>query len=143
MRRWCCDGDGDGDGDGDVEDSSGENDDLEFVRGSGVKTLVIETLNKQPGHVRDVRVVMNHVRVVCPILLERDQNYNYVIFCFKSPLHQHQHHCCHAFYRLSCSLYVGVSPLRKVMKCYIHKSDNNRYVFTLMWGREKLLNSPD
>ena len=38
-----------------------------------MKTLVIETLNNQPGHVRDVRVVMNHVRVVCPILLEREQ----------------------------------------------------------------------
>ena len=51
-------------------------------------------------------------------------NYNSVLFCFKSPLQQHHHHCCHAFYRLSCSLYVGVSPLRKVMKCYIYKSDN-------------------
>ena len=125
------------DGDSELEDLSGENNDSEFIGVGGVKTL-----NNQPGHVRDVRVVMNHVRVVCPILL-KEKNYNSVIFCFKSPLHQHHHHCCHAFYRLSCSLYVGVSPLRKVMKCYIHKSDNNRYVFTLMWGGEKLLNSPD
>ena len=35
--------------------------------------LVIKKLNKQPWHVRDVRVVMNHVRVVCPILLEREK----------------------------------------------------------------------
>ena len=53
-----------------MEDLSGENDDWKLV---GRRWMAIEMLNNQPGHVRDVRVVMNHVRVVCPILLEREQ----------------------------------------------------------------------
>ena len=72
-----------GDGDGDAEDLSGENDDWKSF---GIRWMMIETLKNQPGHVRDIRVVMNHVRVVCPILL-KEKNYNSVIFCFKSPLH--------------------------------------------------------
>ena len=52
-----------------MEDLSGENDDWKLV---GRRWMAIETFNNQPGHMRDVRVVMNHIRVVCPILLERE-----------------------------------------------------------------------
>ena len=77
-----------------------------------MKTLVIETLNNQPGHVRDVRVVMNHVRVVCPILLEREKIIIW-LFCFKSLLQQHHH----KFYTLKvCKLRLFL-PKKKQHEC--------------------------
>ena len=48
-----------------MEDLSGENDDWKLV---GRRWKVIETLNNQPGHVRDVGVVMFVVVMVMVVI---------------------------------------------------------------------------
>ena len=57
-------GDG-GDCDGDAEDLGGENDDWKLV---GRHWMAIERLKYQPGHVRDVRVVMFVVVMVIVVI---------------------------------------------------------------------------
>ena len=115
-----------------------ENGDWKLV---GRRWMAIQTLKNQPGHVRDIRVVMNHVRVVCPILLGRKQFIIRFYFVLKVLFNNIITIVATHFTPVMFPLHQSMT-LRKVMKCTFYKSDNNRYVFTL-WGREKLLNSPD